>query len=57
MLPSMINYYNNRKSLFYRLSAILFSKEDAESVLRFEAIGTYLLYRDHESDRMYLSVR
>lgn len=40
-----------------RLSAILFSKEDAESVLRFEAIGTYLLYRDHESDRMYLSVR
>ncbi|XP_063400097.1 uncharacterized protein LOC134684721 isoform X1 [Mytilus trossulus] len=40
-----------------RLSAILFSKDDAESVLRFEPMGTYLLYRDYESDRMYLSLR
>ncbi|CAC5354878.1 unnamed protein product [Mytilus coruscus] len=44
-------------SITTRLSAILFSKDDAESVLRFEPMGTYLLYRDYESDRMYLSLR
>ena len=30
---------------------------DAESVLRDSDIGTYLLYKDFESDKIYLSVR
>nr|XP_022296230.1 uncharacterized protein LOC111106011 [Crassostrea virginica] len=38
-------------------SAILFSRVDAEGVLKFELAGTYLLYRDFNTDHLYLSVR
>lgn len=41
----------------YRSSAILFSRVDAEGVLKFELAGTYLLYRDFNTDHLYLSVR
>ncbi|XP_061182777.1 uncharacterized protein LOC133191102 [Saccostrea echinata] len=48
---------NERQKERYRSSAIVFSRVDAEGVLKFELVGTYLLYRDYESDHLYLSVR
>ncbi|XP_033752318.1 uncharacterized protein LOC117336065 [Pecten maximus] len=48
---------NQRTKDSPRSTVIVFSKEDAEGVLQGEATGTYLLYRDHDTDRLYLSLR
>ncbi|OWF37348.1 uncharacterized protein LOC110440287 [Mizuhopecten yessoensis] len=48
---------NQRNKDSPRSTVIVFSKEDAESVLKGEETGTYLLYRDHDTDRLYLSLR
>lgn len=48
---------NDRHTHFSRSGSIVFSKEDSETVLKFETPGTYLLYRDYDTDRLYLSVR
>lgn len=48
---------NQRTKDSPRSTVIVFSKEDAESVLQGEETGTYLLYRDHDTDRLYLSLR
>ncbi|XP_060084424.1 uncharacterized protein LOC132563691 [Ylistrum balloti] len=48
---------NQRTKDSPRSTVIVFSKEDAESVLQGEDTGTYLLYRDHDTDRLYLSLR
>ncbi|XP_067655789.1 uncharacterized protein [Haliotis asinina] len=40
-----------------RTYPVLFSMEDAEDVMREASPGTYLLYKDFQSDRIYLSVR
>ncbi|KAK3103692.1 hypothetical protein FSP39_021074 [Pinctada imbricata] len=50
---NITNHHHQR----LRATAIVFSKEDAESVLKGEEPGTYLLYRDYDTDRLYLSVR
>ncbi|KAK6191600.1 hypothetical protein SNE40_003245 [Patella caerulea] len=40
-----------------RTQPIIFSVVDAELMLKDAEVGTYLLYKDYETERIYLSIR
>lgn len=44
-------------SAISRVNPILFGKIEAEMALKDSSIGTYLMYRDYETDHLYLSIR
>ncbi|KAK7099049.1 uncharacterized protein [Littorina saxatilis] len=50
-----VNKHHTTESI--RTYPVLFSMTDAEGVLGDSDTGTYLLYKDYESDKIYLSVR
>lgn len=50
-----VNKHHRTESI--RTYPVLFSMADAESVLRDADLGTYLLYKDFETDKIYLSLR
>ena len=41
----------------FRSDPFVFGQEDTEAVLESTMVGTYLLYKDYNTDRIYLSVR
>ncbi|XP_076449976.1 uncharacterized protein LOC143286321 [Babylonia areolata] len=48
---------NNNNTAHIRTDPVLFSMADAEQVLKDSSLGTYLLYKDFESNKIYLSIR
>lgn len=40
-----------------RINPVLFGKMEAEMALKDCFVGTYLMYRDYETDHLYLSIR
>lgn len=47
----------NNENCFFWVNPILFGKIEAEMALKDSSIGTYLMYRDYETDHLYLSIR